>query len=339
MKWLCCVLPMLAFLTSAASAECTQVFVSNEMSGDVSVVDAAKLSVTATIAVGKRPRGLKLSPDGALVYVALSGSSAGGPGVDEAKLPPADKSADGIGVIDVGTRRLLRVIRGVSDPEQLAVSADGRHLFVASEDEGLAVVLDAQSGAVLARIPVGAEAEGVNISPDGRIVYVTSEAERRVTAIDAHSLTALASIEAGLRPRATAFSRDGTRAYVMNEASANITAIDVRAQRPIRTLTPAVPALLPMSGAVSPDGALLYLTTGRAGLLLAIDTTNATLRGRINTGARPWGLAMSPDGKRVYTANGPSNDLSIVDTGAWRILAKVPVGQKPWGATCSPEAS
>ena len=221
------------------------------MSGDVSVVDTAKLAVTATIAVGKRPRGLKLSPDGTLVYVALSGSPAGGPGVDESKLPPADKSADGIGVIDVGTRRLLRVIHGVSDPEQLAVGADGHYLFVASEDEGQAVVLDARSGAVLARIPVGAEAEGVNVSPDGKLVYVTSEAEHRVTVVDARRLTALAHIETGLRPRATAFSRDGARAYVMNEASATITAIDVRTQRAVLTLTPAAPGLLPMSGAVT----------------------------------------------------------------------------------------
>jgi len=112
----------------------------------------------------------------------------------------------------------------------------------------------------------------------------------------------------------------------------------VRTQRAVLTLTPAAPGLLPMSGAVSPDGALLYVTAGRSGLLLAIDTTDATIRGRLASGARPWGLAMSPDGKRLYAANGPSNDLSVVDTREWKIIAKVSVGQKPWGAACAPEA-
>jgi len=50
--------------------------------GDLSVVDVATKKVLATIALGKRPRGSALSPDGALLYVALSGSPIAGPGVD-----------------------------------------------------------------------------------------------------------------------------------------------------------------------------------------------------------------------------------------------------------------
>ena len=38
-----CPLPLLALLMSAANADCTQVFVSNETSGDVSVIDTTKL--------------------------------------------------------------------------------------------------------------------------------------------------------------------------------------------------------------------------------------------------------------------------------------------------------
>ena len=37
----------------------------------------------ATIPLGKRPRGIKASPDRTMLYVALSGSPAAGPGVDE----------------------------------------------------------------------------------------------------------------------------------------------------------------------------------------------------------------------------------------------------------------
>ena len=43
----------------------------------------------AAIAVGKRPRGIKLSRDGTRLFVALSGSPMRRPGVDESKLPPA----------------------------------------------------------------------------------------------------------------------------------------------------------------------------------------------------------------------------------------------------------
>jgi len=59
------------------------------------VIDANAGKVVTRIPVGKRPRGLKVSADGKLLYVALSGTPRGGPGVDEANLPPADRAADG----------------------------------------------------------------------------------------------------------------------------------------------------------------------------------------------------------------------------------------------------
>ena len=55
-------------------------YVTNEVSGDLSVVDVANQKVIATIKLGKRPRGLRPSPDGSLLYVALSGSPIAGPG-------------------------------------------------------------------------------------------------------------------------------------------------------------------------------------------------------------------------------------------------------------------
>src|SRR5678815_1733509 len=77
------------------------VYVTNERSGDLSVIDVSTQRVLTTIPLGKRPRGLRASPDHSLLYVALSGSPIAGPGVDEDTLPPADKKADGIGVVDL----------------------------------------------------------------------------------------------------------------------------------------------------------------------------------------------------------------------------------------------
>jgi YVTN family beta-propeller protein len=155
------------------------------MSGDLSIIDVDARRTIGRVALGKRPRGIVASPDGRLLYIALSGSPAAGPGVDESTLPPADKAADGIAVFDVAEGRVLRVIRGVSDPETIAVSPDGRSLYVASEDTGRLIVLDAEGGGIRAAIPVGGEPEGVAVSPDGALVYATSEADHMVTVIEA----------------------------------------------------------------------------------------------------------------------------------------------------------
>src|SRR5262245_19757006 len=98
----------------AFSAACTstsrntnyRVYVTNERSGDLSIIDGGSLEVVATVPLGKRPRGIHASPDRRTIYVALSGSPFAPPGVDESKLPPPDKSADAIGVFDVQANKL-----------------------------------------------------------------------------------------------------------------------------------------------------------------------------------------------------------------------------------------
>ena len=110
--------------------------------------------MVATVRLGKRPRGIRVSPDHTTLYVALSGSPFAPPGVDEKSLPPPDRSADGIGVVDVAQMRLVKVIPAGTDPEQLAVSKDGASLFIANEDAATASVLDVARGRVVATVPV-----------------------------------------------------------------------------------------------------------------------------------------------------------------------------------------
>jgi len=96
---------------AAPSASGPRIYVSDETGTEVVVVDPVAGKVLQKIAIGKRPRGLKLSPDASQLFVALSGSPIGGPGVDESKLPPADRAADGIGVIDVASGSVVRKIQ------------------------------------------------------------------------------------------------------------------------------------------------------------------------------------------------------------------------------------
>ena len=82
------------------------VFVSNERSGDVTVIDGNTDAVVVTFSVGKRPRGIHATPDGKRLFVTLSGSPRMAPGLDENRAP-ADKRADGLAVIDPVARKLV----------------------------------------------------------------------------------------------------------------------------------------------------------------------------------------------------------------------------------------
>ena len=96
-----------------------RIYVTNEASGELTIIDSTTHEVTATVPLGKRPRGIHASPDHRTIYVALSGSPFAPPGVDESKLPPPDRTADGIGVFDVAANKVLRVLNSGPDPEKI----------------------------------------------------------------------------------------------------------------------------------------------------------------------------------------------------------------------------
>src|SRR3954452_22678719 len=158
------------------------VFVSNERSGDVKVIHGATDRGLGTFPVGKLPRGIHATPDGRRVFVTLSGSPRMAPGLDEDRAP-ADKRADGFGVIDPSTRKLIDRWHVGSDPEQFAISKDGKVAFIANEDDASLITIDLQSGQSRGKVKVSAEPEGVGVNPTNGRVYVTCEEKGEVFAI------------------------------------------------------------------------------------------------------------------------------------------------------------
>jgi len=213
----------------AASGGDYLIVVSNERSGDLTLINGSDFSVAATIPVGKRPRGVHASPDGKTVFVALSGTPIQAPPPLDANGNPilrkvgdddddaaakSDKAADGIGYVDVAQRKLLRKISAGSDPEEFALSTDGKQLYVSNEDVGTASVFNVGSGKVEHIIKVGREPEGAATSPDGKTFYITCEAGGEVFAIDARSYKVAGQFTVNPRPRSLDFLPDGSRAFV-----------------------------------------------------------------------------------------------------------------------------
>jgi YVTN family beta-propeller protein len=121
-----------------------RIFVSNEKSGDISVINGSDFHIIKTIALGKRPRDIQTSSYGKTLYVALGGTPVNPPPQLDANGNPilqkykqdddndikAEKAADGIGMVDLTTDKFLRKIPAGSDPGQFAISLDGQRLYV-----------------------------------------------------------------------------------------------------------------------------------------------------------------------------------------------------------------
>ena len=89
-----------------------KVYVTNMVSGTVSVIDAARRKVVDEIKVGTEPNGCALTPDGRKLFV-------------------ANQSSRTISVIDTRRDRVIETIRGVgTKPHGIAITADGKKVYV-----------------------------------------------------------------------------------------------------------------------------------------------------------------------------------------------------------------
>jgi YVTN family beta-propeller protein len=313
-----------------------RIYVTNEASGDLTVIDSAEYEVIKTLPLGKRPRGIRSSPDGKLIYVALSGSPFAPPGVDESTLPPPDRGADGVGVVDAAKLEVVKVIRAGQDPESFDLTRDGRFLYVANEDDARISVVDLTTGTIIATAAVGGEPEGVTTSPDGRFVYVTSEEEGTVSVIDTTTNKALKKFRVGKRPRAVVFLPDGSRGYVSLENGAAVAVVDAKKHSLISSIDLGHKDVKPMGLVLSRDGSRLFVSTGRFHKAFEIDTAANKVVESWEAGERPWGIGLSPDGKTLYTANGPAGDVSVIDIATRTVKKKVKVADRPWGILVLP---
>ena len=169
----------------AAHGGGSTLFTTNVGSDTVSVISrgANPLAWTVTtIAVGKGPEAMAISPDGAELWVAHSQDG-------------------GVSVIDVAERRVahtfdLRTKRS----NRLAFTPDGELVLISDLDGGELVVVDAGARVEVKRIPLGRSPEGILVAPDGGRAYVAVTGDNAVAVIDLRTLTVLGRFETGTGP-------------------------------------------------------------------------------------------------------------------------------------------
>ena len=301
-----------------------RLYVTNERAGTVQVIDTATDRVIRTIVTGNRPRGVVVSPDGKRVYVARSWWHDG-------KHPRTGKEA--ILAIDAATFAVAREYPAGTDPEGVALSPDGKQLYLSNEDAGTASIVDVATARTRATLVVGTEPEGVTASPDGKWVYVTAETSNVISVIDVKQARTSANILVDPRPRYTLFTRDSATAFATAEIGGSVMRIDVQKKKVVDRIRLS-PGDKPVGMALSPDQKRLYVALGRGNGVAVIDLAARRVISRIATGSRVWGIALTRDGRKLYAANSLSNTVSAIDTATNRVVATIPTGDGPWGLAC-----
>jgi len=134
-----------------------------------------------------------------------------------ARLYVATRAAGTVLEVDTARHRVIRTFNLGGQPQDLAVSRDGRRLYVANEHHGLDVV-SLPTGQRLGAVNLGGGGVSLALSPDEREVYVGLVNGGSVAVVDRASLKLRSTLPTGGRPRGMAFDRSGRVVVIANEA-------------------------------------------------------------------------------------------------------------------------
>jgi PQQ-dependent catabolism-associated beta-propeller protein len=308
MRWLAA-LALVVVTSSEASAE-LRVFVTNERSDDVTVIQADTGTVLKTIAVGKRPRGVAASPDGKRVYVANSNS-------------------DSLSVLDAASLTVISSFPVGRDPEGLTFNREGTLLYVVNENESAVTIVDVATSRIVKTLPAGTEPETAVASPDGRWVAVSNETSNDVHLIDTATQAVVKKIAVPKNPRGVRFTPDSRRLFVASEQAHQVSVINMDTLSVEKSV--ATGGSRPVDVTFSRDGKRAWVSHGDSGDVRLLDAATLDVLATIPVGPRAWWTALTPDGSRLYVTVGRASEVAVIDTAAARVVARVPAGKLPWG--------
>src|SRR3970040_567178 len=201
-----------AAIAASALAATNKVFVADEESSTVSVLDAGSFKKIAAVSVGREPHNVQISPDGKLAWVTNNGEQAM-PGMGKGG-HAAMSSGGEVWAIDTASHAVVAKIPVGKHPAHVVLTPDGRFAYVTNGGENTVSVVDTEARQVVATIPVGAYPHGIRISPDGKQAYVANLKAGTVSVIDTQARKEIAQIPVGEGPAQTGFAPDGRLAFV-----------------------------------------------------------------------------------------------------------------------------
>jgi len=142
-------------------------------------------------------------------------------------------------------------------PVNLALSPDGKKLYVAGEASNSVIVVDALERKKIAEIPVGGQPNDVAFTPDGRTAYVTNRLDDTVSMIDVGTDTVVRTVPAGDDPHGVLTDPTGRYLYVLNTAAESISVIDTSTFEVAKVLSA---SRNPWSLSLSPDGERIFVS-------------------------------------------------------------------------------
>jgi YVTN family beta-propeller protein len=314
-----CVLALSGCATETQTAKETadestrsRVFVANESSNSVTVIDGDSYQVVATVdARNHATHDLAVSRDGRWLFATNLAS----------------------GRLSAINTRALETVASIATGDRahvVTLTNDNRQAWVANIGDNTISIVDTTTFRILGTIAVGKGPTGLTFSRDGRFAYVSNQGDKTVEIIDTTSLKVIKAIPVGTNPHFLVLGPDG-RIWGTNTGGTDIYVIDPATQDKIASINVGPAPQQIAFGFKGLQGPNAYVTV--AGLnrvvVVSADPKNLRILEQIDVGQRPNGISGNREGTRLFVVHEVSNDLKVIDTGSSSVLATVPVGRKP----------
>ncbi len=257
-------------------------------------------TVGGTVFVGPTPGYLEIAPNGAYGYI-------------------ANRAAGVLTVFDAVRNTVTGTIP-VRDggPQFVAFSPDGNRAYVSIFNNERTVnevgVLDTDTGAFIARIPVGVRPFALVVSPDGRRLYVPNHDSGGITVIDTASNNVLATVPVGKSPHSIVAHPSKPLVFVVNYDSSSVSVIDTTSNAVVATVPT---GSHPQDVSLAADGKHAYVACVDQNAIQVLDTVTYQITATVPVGKSPTSVAISTDGRQAYVTNladGTVTTLNIAGT-------------------------
>jgi YVTN family beta-propeller protein len=300
-----------------------RVYVPDEKSGDVVVIDPATYRIVGRFKVGAYPEHITPGWDGQILYVNdMNGSllteidprTARPNGITikvpnpynlyftpdgsrsivvEDMLHGAPAEPNGLLFLD---RKTWKKVGFVPIPwagaNHLDFSADGKVLFLSCEYSGRIVAVDVAKMKVIKSLQVGGSPTDVRLSPEGSVLFVANQIRNGIDVIDTKTLAYLSFIRAGPGAHGLAISRDTTKLFITNRLAGSVSVVDIASRKVIETWQiGGTPDMI----AQTPDGSQLWISNRYSGTISVVDASSGAVITTIATRIDPHGLAYWPE--------------------------------------------
>lgn len=265
----------------------------------------------------------------------------------------------GISQIDLSTMSVVKTIDvKAKSPRGIGITDDGRHLIVATRENGSISVIDTTTGEVINQIFVGKNPEFVRVK--GNYAFISSEPSAvggpppkpgeheeedddddddalpaKIAVVDLSEGKLIREITGGPETEGIEFSADGKLLVITNEADNTITVHDIETGELVKLIETEEYGKRPRGIKISPSGNEYIATLEFGNQYLVLDK-DFNVTKAVNTGETPYGVAYSEDGKSIYVATNRAHQLEVYDATTHELVKSAESGKRCWHFSFTP---